>query len=123
MLIPVIPTAAGVLLGAYATQIGVFMKNSREDKCVLKRVLFHQLNLWLELWRSDFGLLISLFIEELGAALRRLGAAPEQIVGLPDSLRRTSTQPGSPSAHSRTGSGAPGLRSSSHTARGTITWP
>jgi hypothetical protein len=81
-LISIIPVAAGVLLGAFAKEIGVFMQVGREDKRLLKRVLFHQLNLWWELWRSDYGYTLSLVDEEFSAALRRLGASPEQTTGL-----------------------------------------
>lgn len=86
-LITIIPVAAGVLLGAFAKEIGVFMQVSRDDKRLLKRVLFHQLNLWWELWRSDYGYMLSVFDEELSAALRRLGAPTEQTTGIVDSVR------------------------------------
>lgn len=86
-LITIIPVAVGVLLGAFVKEIGVFMQVSREDKRFLKRVLFHQLNLWWELWRSDYGYMLSVFDEELSAALQRLGAPPEQTIGLVDSVR------------------------------------
>lgn len=86
-LIPMIPVAVGVFLGAFAKEIGVFMQVSRDDKRLLKRVLFHQLNLWWELWRSDYGHTLSVFDEELSAALQRLGAPPEQTTGLVDSVK------------------------------------
>lgn len=86
-LIPIIPVAVGIFLGAFAKEIGVFIQVGREDNRLLKRVLFHQLNLWWELWRSDYGYTLSLFDEEFSAALRRLGASPEQTTGLFDSAK------------------------------------
>lgn len=87
ILISIIPVAVGVFLGAFAREIGVFLQINREDKRILKRVLFHQLNLWSELWRSDFSFVLSLFSEEFGAALLRQGATPEQTTGLFDSVK------------------------------------
>lgn len=78
VLIPIVSAALGVLLGAFARELGVVVQIGREDKRVLKRVLFRQLDLWGELWRADFGLLVTLFNEEMAEALRRRGANPEQ---------------------------------------------
>lgn len=87
VLIPIISAALGVLLGAFAREIGVVLQIGREDKRVLKRVLFHQLELWWELNRSDFGLLFSLLNEEIGEALGRRGATPEQTRALFEGMK------------------------------------
>ncbi|MDQ3818168.1 MAG: hypothetical protein M3362_10800 [Acidobacteriota bacterium] len=74
-----ISTAVGILLGAFAREIGIFLQTSREEKCILNGVLFHQLNIWWELWRSDLRFMFSLFKEEFVEELRRRGESPGQI--------------------------------------------
>lgn len=69
----------GALVGALAKEVNVWLEQYRTDKRALKLVLYYQLDFWFELWRSDLGLLMRLFAEEMQAAFLRLGATPEQV--------------------------------------------
>lgn len=84
--VPVIAALAGALIGIVGREFGVIVQNYREDKRVLKMVLFNQLDLWVEMWRTNFSFIVSSFTEEFEVALLKRGANPDQVKGLFDNL-------------------------------------
>lgn len=70
---------AGIVLGFALTQLGNYLQTYREDKRVLKRVLYNQLDIWFELKRGDFDTLVPLMIDRSRQALLKRGTDPNQI--------------------------------------------
>src|SRR6266478_48330 len=73
---------AGIVLGFILTQLGDYLRATREDKRVLKEVLFNQLDIWVEMKKADVETLVPLLLEKLQTGLLKRGAQPEQISAL-----------------------------------------
>lgn len=69
----------GIILGFLLTQLGNYLQSYREDKRVLKQVLFNQLDIWVEMKRADVETVVPLLIEKFRAALLKRGAQAEQV--------------------------------------------
>lgn len=69
----------GIILGFLLTQIGNYLQGYREDKRVLKQVLFNQLDIWFEMKRADVDAVAPMLIEKFRSALLKRGAPPEQV--------------------------------------------
>jgi hypothetical protein len=69
----------GIVLGFLLTQLGNYLQSYREDKRVLKQVLFNQLDIWVEMKRADVETLVPLLAEKFRSALLNRGAQPEQV--------------------------------------------
>ena len=61
------------------SQLGDYLHATREDKRVLRQVLFNQLDLWVELKRADVETLVPILIEKFQQALLRRGAQQDQV--------------------------------------------
>lgn len=69
----------GIILGFLLTQVGNYLQGYREDKRVLKQVLFNQLDIWLEMKRADVETFVPLLIEKFKSALLKRGAQADQV--------------------------------------------
>lgn len=69
----------GIVLGFFLTQLGNYLQSYREDKRVLKQVLFNQLDIWVEMKRADVETLVPLLVGKLQDALLKRGAPREQV--------------------------------------------
>lgn len=69
----------GIVLGFLLTQLGNYLQSYREDKRVLKQVLFNQLDIWVEMKRADVETVVPLLIEKFRSALLKRGAQPDQV--------------------------------------------
>jgi len=69
----------GIVLGFLMSQLGDYLRATREDKRVLKQVLFNQLDLWVEMKRADVETLVPMLVEKLQQALLKRGAQPDQV--------------------------------------------
>jgi len=70
---------SGIILGFLLTQVGNYLQSYREDKRVLKQVLFNQLDIWVEMKKADVETLVPLLIEKFRAALLKRGAQADQV--------------------------------------------
>jgi hypothetical protein len=80
--IPIIAALVGIVIGALAKELGVMFQGYREDKRVLKRVLYNQLDIWFEIKRADIGPLIPIYLQKLSETLQSLGIPAETIAQL-----------------------------------------
>src|SRR5919206_3854104 len=69
----------GIVLGFLLTQVGNYLQSYREDKRVLKQVLFNQLDIWVEMKKADVESIVSVLTEKFRNALLRRGAQPDQV--------------------------------------------
>jgi uncharacterized protein YpbB len=69
----------GIILGFLVSQLGDYLRATREDKRVLKQVLFNQLDLWVELKRADVETLVPILVEKFQQALLKRGAQQDQV--------------------------------------------
>jgi hypothetical protein len=69
----------GIILGFLMGQLGDYLRATREDKRVLRQVLFNQLDLWVELKRADVETFVPILIEKFQQALLRRGAQQHQV--------------------------------------------
>src|SRR5947209_10091044 len=72
----------GIVLGFLLTQLGNYLQSYREDKRVLKQVLFNQLDIWFEIKRADIETVAPLLIEKFRNALLKRGAQADQVDNL-----------------------------------------
>lgn len=77
--IPVIAALLGTLVGALLKEAGTYFQGYREDKRMLRRVLFNQMDLWLAFRATESSWLISVILEELKNEFIKMGATPEQV--------------------------------------------
>src|SRR5262245_40841527 len=77
--IALVTAFGGIVLGFLMGQLGDYLRANRDDKRVLKQVLFNQLDLWVELKRADVETLVSLLVEKLQQALLKRGVPPDQV--------------------------------------------
>jgi uncharacterized protein YpbB len=77
--IAVLTAFGGIILGFLMGQLGDYLRATREDKRVLRQVLFNQLDLWVELKRSDVETFVPILIEKFQQALLRRGAQQHQV--------------------------------------------
>lgn len=69
----------GIILGFLLSQLGDYLRVSREDKRVLKEVLFNQLDIWVELKKADVETLLPLLLEGFQQGLLKRGAQPADV--------------------------------------------
>jgi hypothetical protein len=69
----------GIVLGFLMSQLGDYLRTTREDKRVLKQVLFNELDLWVELKRADLETLVPILVEKFQKALLKRGAQQDQV--------------------------------------------
>jgi CRISPR/Cas system CSM-associated protein Csm2 small subunit len=69
----------GIVLGFFLGQLADYLRANREDKRVLKQVLFNQLDLWVEMKRADVETLVPILIEKFQQALLKRGAQQDQV--------------------------------------------
>jgi hypothetical protein len=69
----------GIILGFLLTQLGNYLQSYREDKRVLKQVLFNQLDIWVEMKRADVETLVPMLLDKFRNALLKRGAKPEDV--------------------------------------------
>ena len=69
----------GIILGFLMGQLSDYLRATREDKRVLKQVLFNQLELWVEMKRADVETLVPMLIEKFQQALLKRGARQDQV--------------------------------------------
>jgi len=69
----------GIVLGFLMSQLGDYFRATREDKRVLKQVLFNQLDLWVELKRADVETLVPILVDRFQQALLKRGAQQDQV--------------------------------------------
>jgi hypothetical protein len=69
----------GIVLGFLVSQLGDYLQSNRQDKRVLKQVLFNQLDIWVEMKRADVESLAPLLIAKLQQALLNRGVPREQV--------------------------------------------
>lgn len=75
----------GIVLGFLMSQIGDYLRATREDKRVLKQVLFNQLDLWVEMKRADVETFVPLLVQKFQQALLKRGAQQDQVNAMFDS--------------------------------------
>lgn len=101
--IALVTAFGGIVLGFLMGQLGDYLRATREDKRVLKQVLFNQLDLWVEMKRADVETLVPMLIEKFQQALLKRGARQDQVnamfdvsltplIGLLKEIRLTSPQ-------------------------------
>jgi hypothetical protein len=90
ILIVLLSGLAGAVIGAFSQHLGFFFQTYREDKRVLKKVLYNQLDLWRELRIADVSTLYPLLQKGYADELVRRGAPSEAVhsalEGLPSIL-------------------------------------
>jgi hypothetical protein len=69
----------GIVLGFLLTQLGNYLQSYREDKRVLKQVLFNQLDIWVEMKRADVETLVPMLIDKFRNALLKRGAKSDDV--------------------------------------------
>lgn len=69
----------GIVLGFLMGQLGDYLRANREDRRVLKQVLFNQLDLWVEMKRADVETLVPILLEKFQQALLKRGARQDQV--------------------------------------------
>src|SRR6266849_6765320 len=69
----------GIVLGFLMGQLGDYLRATREDKRVLKQVLFNQLDIWVEMKRADVETLVPLLVGKFQQALLRRGVPRDQV--------------------------------------------
>jgi hypothetical protein len=69
----------GIVLGFLMSQLGDYLRTTREDKRVLKQVLFNQLDIWVEMKRADVETLVPLLVSKFQQALLRRGVQQDQV--------------------------------------------
>ena len=79
---PLLTAFGGIILGFLMSQLGDYLRTIREDKRILKQVLFNQLDLWSELKRADVEPLVPIMIEKLQQALLKRGVPQDQVNAL-----------------------------------------
>jgi hypothetical protein len=77
--IAIITGFGGIVLGFLLTQLGNYLQSYREDKRVLKRVLFNQLDMWFELKRADVETHVPLIMERMRVALLNRGMPLDEV--------------------------------------------
>jgi hypothetical protein len=77
--IALVTAFGGIILGFLMGQLGDFLRANREDKRVLKQVLFNQLDLWVEMKRADVETLVPMLLEKFQKALLKRGARQDQV--------------------------------------------
>lgn len=82
MFIALVSGLLGTLVGAVMTGLGSLFRTYRDDKRVLKRVLYNQLDLWKELRQADVGYYLPVVLKHIEVALMRRGIDPELIMRL-----------------------------------------
>lgn len=85
--IPVIAALAGAFVGALIKELGTFYQVRREDKRVLKNVLFNQLDIWREVRRLYFGPLLAATIKQVSESFSSLGPPFNQVPSQIDQIR------------------------------------
>lgn len=78
-LIPLLTALGGIVLGFLMSQLGDYLQNIRADKRILKRVLFNQLDIWVEMKKADVETFVPLLIGKFQQALVKRGVQPEQV--------------------------------------------
>lgn len=76
----------GVLTGVLVTQLNALLQGYREDRKVLKRVLYNLLDAWIEVKRCDPTDLLFAITKQLKNDLRGRGLAPDGIDGVFDGI-------------------------------------
>jgi len=74
-LVPVI----ALIIGFFLNQVAGYLQTSRDEKRILKEVLFNQLDVWFELLRADWDALIPLIKGKVRDYLAAHGATEEQL--------------------------------------------
>jgi CRISPR/Cas system CSM-associated protein Csm2 small subunit len=69
----------GIILGFVMGHLADYLRATREDKRVLKQVLFNQLYLWVEMKRADVETLVPILVEKFQQALLKRGAQQDQV--------------------------------------------
>jgi len=87
--ITLITAFGGIVLGFFVGQVSDYLRANREDRRVLKEVLFNQLDIWFESRKADVDTLVPMILERLRAGFHRLGVPSEQL----DSLFSISSGP------------------------------
>jgi len=80
--IPLLTAFGGIILGFLMGQLSDYLRTIREDKRVLKQVLFNQLDLWAELKRADVETVVAILIKKLQQALLKRGVPQDQVNAL-----------------------------------------
>ena len=74
----------GIVLGFVMGQLPDYLRANREDKRVLKQVLFNQLDLWVEMKRADVEALVPMLDQKFQQALLKRGAQQDQVKAMFD---------------------------------------
>jgi hypothetical protein len=79
LLITLLTAFGGIILGFLLSQLGDYLRATREDKRVLKQVLFNQLDIWVELKKADVETLLPLLLEKFQQGLLKRGAPSTEV--------------------------------------------
>src|SRR5207253_5917473 len=74
----------GIILGFVMGQLADYLRANREDKRVLKQLLFNQLDLWVEMKRADVETLVPMLVQKFQQALLKRGAQQDQVKAMFD---------------------------------------
>jgi hypothetical protein len=74
LLITLLTAFGGIILGFLLSQLGDYLRATREDKRVLKQVLFNQTDIWVEMKKADVETLLPLLVEKFQQGLLKRGA-------------------------------------------------
>ena len=77
--IPVIAALVGAFVGASIKELSSFYVMRREDKRILKKVLFNQLDVWYEVRRLHFGPMLTMYLKVVSEKLSR-GGVPQELI-------------------------------------------
>jgi len=76
--IALLTALGGIVLGFLLGQVGDYLRATREDKRLLKQVLFNQLDIWVEIKRADVETLVPLLVGKFQQALLKRAHNPNK---------------------------------------------
>src|SRR5687767_1574425 len=79
ILITLLTAFGGIILGFLLSQLGDYLRATREDKRVLKQVLFNQLDIWVEMKKADVETLLPMLLDKFQRGLLKRGAQPTEV--------------------------------------------
>jgi len=86
--IPVIAALVGAFIGGLIKEIGTAYQAYREDKRVLKRVLYNQLELWLQFKLCDPGPYVLTAVQKLNELISKSGIPEELVKEMTEPIQR-----------------------------------
>lgn len=79
LLITLLTAFGGIILGFLLSQLGDYLRATREDKRVLRQVLFNQMDIWVEIKKADVETLLPLLLEKFHQGLLKRGAPSTEV--------------------------------------------